>query len=314
MSSLALAPQQMAIYVGFSLFITGVVGGFLVLVVFLSLQTFRQSSCAFYLTIKSIVNILCLFLGLLPFIMSVGFGISWANASVAYCKVRIYHVELGSLISVTCTWLAALDQFLATCSNPRYNRWNTVKVARNVVIAVVIVLALYEMPALIYYDHTQSSITGRVSCSSTNTAFQRFRNVFHGPVMTSSLPSAIMTVFGLLAYRNVRNIAYRAVPLVRRELDKQLTSMVLVEVVYDVIFVPMIMIQTIFNAIVGTPTDLYTVTMTNFIRNLTTLLYYFTFVVCTDIHLCERILNSFRRVHSTYMFVSRNDFVNNLFM
>ena len=110
-SSLTLAAQQMSIYIGFFLFITGVIGGFSVLVVFLSLQTFRQSSCSFYLTIKSIVNILCLFLGLLPFIMSFGFGISWANASVAYCKVRIYYVELGSLISVTCTWLAALDQF-----------------------------------------------------------------------------------------------------------------------------------------------------------------------------------------------------------
>jgi len=36
----------------------------------------------------------------------------------------------------------------------------------------------------------------------------------------------------MLTYRNVKNIAYRTVPLVRRELDKQLTVMVLVQDIF----------------------------------------------------------------------------------
>jgi len=39
-------------------------------------------------------------------------------------------------------------------------------------------------------------------------------------------------MFGLLTYQNVKNIAYRTVPLVRRELDKQLTVMVLVQDIF----------------------------------------------------------------------------------
>jgi hypothetical protein len=42
-----------------------------------------------------------------------------------------------------------------------------------------------------------------------------------------------LALFGLLAYRNVQQIAHRTLPLVRRELDKQLTVMVLMQVVVD---------------------------------------------------------------------------------
>jgi hypothetical protein len=38
-----------------------------------------------------------------------------------------------------------------------------------------------------------------------------------------------------MAYRNVQQIAYRTVPLVRRQLDKQLTVMVLVQVVVNIL-------------------------------------------------------------------------------
>ena len=52
-------------------------------------------------------------------------------------------------------------------------------------------------------------------------------------VLVSGLPVLITALFGLLAYHNVTQLAYRAVPLVRRELDKQLTVMVLVQVVFN---------------------------------------------------------------------------------
>jgi hypothetical protein len=85
-SSLAFVSQQLVIYRGFFIFVAGLIGGPLVRIVFFGLQTFRQSSCAFYLTSMSIVNILHLFTGLLTFIMINGFGINWTNMSLFYCK------------------------------------------------------------------------------------------------------------------------------------------------------------------------------------------------------------------------------------
>ncbi len=92
----------------------------------------------------------------------------------------------------------------------------------------------------------------------------------------------IVILFGILAYRNVQQIAYRAVPLVRRELDKQLTVMVLVEVLCDVIFVTPIIIQTIYSVIIGAPSDPYALMQFRLIVNFTTIWYFFRFVVCIN--------------------------------
>ncbi len=87
-SSLAFAGQQVTIYLGTFTLIAGVVGGFLIIVVFLSLRTFRRSACAFYLTIMSVVNIGQMVTGLLARIMTTGFDIDWSQISPFYCKFR----------------------------------------------------------------------------------------------------------------------------------------------------------------------------------------------------------------------------------
>jgi hypothetical protein len=48
------------------------------------------------------------------------------------------------------------------------------------------------------------------------------------------VPAVIAASFGWMAYRNVQQLAYRTIPLVRRELDKQLTLMVLVQVAANI--------------------------------------------------------------------------------
>jgi hypothetical protein len=48
-SDLAFLTEQIAIYFGIVMFIFGMLGGFLTIIVFVSLKTFRESSCAFYL-------------------------------------------------------------------------------------------------------------------------------------------------------------------------------------------------------------------------------------------------------------------------
>jgi hypothetical protein len=67
--------KQVTIYIGIPIFIAGILGGFLNIITFLSLRTFRESSCAFYLTVMSFVNIGQLIAGLLSRIMINGFNI-----------------------------------------------------------------------------------------------------------------------------------------------------------------------------------------------------------------------------------------------
>jgi len=279
LSSFAFASQQVVIYAGLFIFTAGVIGGPLVLIVFLSLRTFRQSSCAFYLTIMSIVNTLHMFTGLLTYIMLNGFGINWTNMSLFYCKFRPFFVQLCASISFTCMCLAIVDQFLATCSNPRWHQWTNIKIARYIVMGVGIISILHGIPFIKSYNHTISSITGTFSCGITNSIFYKYNYFIFLPVIIGILPVIIIIIFGILGYRNVKQIAYRAVPLVRRELDKQLTVMVLVQGFCDVIFVTPLIIQSVYSLIIGIPSDLDIMIYLNSILNIIFMVYYCHFVV-----------------------------------
>ncbi|CAF1269885.1 unnamed protein product [Rotaria sordida] len=83
--------QRIMTYGGISIFIIDLVGEILNIVVFLSLTTFRETSCAFYLTILSIVNnIGQLITSLLTRIIITEFNINWIRNLLFYCKFRIF--------------------------------------------------------------------------------------------------------------------------------------------------------------------------------------------------------------------------------
>ena len=280
-STLSFISQQVVSYIGLFVFIAGIIGGPLVLLVFLSLNTFRQSSCAFYLTVMSFVNIFNICFGLFPFTMINGFGINWTNMSLFFCKFRQFYIQSLGRISFTCMCLAIIDQFLATCSNPRWHRWNNIKFARYIIIGAVIFWISVDIPFILYSNHIVSSTSGVTSCAITNTIFQKYVNLFYIPIF-NILPLITIALFGILAYRNVQNIAYRTVPLVRRELDKQLTTMVLVHVLYDTILCTPQTIVIIFYAVVRTSANAM---QQNSIQNMTSILAYFHFAVCINLQL-----------------------------
>jgi hypothetical protein len=230
-TSLALTSAQIAIYMGTCILIAGVLGGIFNTIVFLSLNIFRQSSCAHFLTVISIVNIGQLITGLLSRIMITGFNIDWPGKSVFYCKFRLYFFQVCSLTSMTCVCLATVDQYLATCTRPPWQKWINIKVAYRLTAIFVFIWLFYNIPHLIYYNQVVSPDSGEINCIITNSVFQVYQKYGNILITLRILPLCITSIFGILAYRNVQQIAHRTLPLVRRELDKQLTAMVLVQIV-----------------------------------------------------------------------------------
>ena len=154
-------------------------------------------------------------------------------------------------MSMSCMCLATIDQFLAAQSNVRWYRFNNVKLARYIFLGLLLCLVFLLVPYLIYYDQIISASTGKVVCAITNAIFSKYSDYAQSLFVLIIIPMAIMTVFGLLAYRNVQNISYRTIPLVRRELDKQLTSMVLVQVFYNIPVMTPMLIATFYNGVAG---------------------------------------------------------------
>ena len=151
-STANLISHQVTIYLGTPIFIIGVIGGFLNLIVFLSLKTFRQNSCALYLTIMSLVSIGYLITGLLTFLMINGYGINWTILSRSYCIFRQGFVHICILIGFTCLCLATIDQFLATCSSPRWQQLCNIKLARRLCLICMLLWFLYGIAFFTSYD------------------------------------------------------------------------------------------------------------------------------------------------------------------
>lgn len=298
--------HQITTYLGSTVLVVGVFGGILNLIVFLSLRTFRENSCAFYLIFMSLANLIHLLTSLTGHIITYGFGYDWSVTTTFLCKTRTAHVQLWLLTSLTCVCFAIIDQCLSTSFNPRWHRWCNIKLARCAIAATVIFWFFHAIPFVFYSNIVISPLYPNQSmCIITNDIFQTYSSFGFGLVLMGLLPLTIMTVFGLLAYYNIQNLAYRTVPLVRRELDKQLTQMVLIHLIYNFIVLTPYVAANL--ALFYLPND----DLTKCLR-----------IVSIDLHNCYVAVSNnrpcmticirfFSRVLFTYMFVYRNGTVNN---
>ena len=231
-STLATVGQNLTLYLSLITFIGGILGGILTIIVFASLQTFRQSSCAFYLTIISLVNIGQLFVSTTSRILATNLNIDWSLSSLFYCKFRLYFLQVCGLTSMTCCCLATIDQYFATCSRVQWQRWCNIKLAYRLVFITILFWILHHIPYLIFYNHIL--LDNKIICKLTNLIFEQYTTYANLVILGRFIPISITFLFGYLAYRNVQQISYRTVPIVRRQLDQQLTSMVLVQVLVSV--------------------------------------------------------------------------------
>lgn len=278
-SYLTFVTQQIVTYVGMFTATTGLLGGLLNLIVFLSLKTFRENSCAVFLIVMSTVNMGQLFTGQLSRVLITGFGVDWTRSSLAYCKFRAYALQVFGFISLTSLCLATIDQYLSTCARPNWQQIRSIQLSRRLCIATTLFWMIYGIPYFIFYNHSNANDSQTRICVSNNEFFRQFHSYVNNIVLTNGLPEAISVFFCTLAYRNIRQIAYRTVPLVRRELDKQLTNMVLVQVAFSFFAIVPFMIISIpaFSSLFSQNAD--SMAKYNLIANVTACFYYFHFAV-----------------------------------
>lgn len=238
-SSLTSIAQQITVYIGFPLLISGILGTCLNIIVFSSLRTFQKSSCAFYLTILSFADLMELCVGLISRLFITGLNIDRTKDSIILCKLRPVFLYLAALLSSYCLSLATIDQYLATSTRIRWQQWCNTKNAHRCVLICVIILVLEQIPSLFFYQHVTSSTTNQTTCQLNNHDFFLFDRYFTVFTLWYACPLITTILFASLAYRNVQSIAHRVNPLVRRELDKQLTVMVLIHaLIYSITIMP----------------------------------------------------------------------------
>ncbi|CAF0870027.1 unnamed protein product [Adineta steineri] len=226
--SLIYLGQQFTIYGSLVFLLMGVFGNSMNILVFSSVRTYRTNPCSFYFLVGSIFDNLYLLINLTTRLVSTISGVDSTTTSLIWCKIRQFCIVTPSVITLSCSSLATIDQFLVTSKHARLRRCSSIKSAHWIVFIVIIFWCLHGIPCLV-----TSNIVGDDSnkdCTITNATYSVYIPIFIF-LFLCTIPMFIMILFGCLAYRNIQQTTH----LAEQHVDRQLMRMVLTQVVLVVV-------------------------------------------------------------------------------
>lgn len=274
-----LTAQKYTLSVYFVVLIGGLIGNICNIIVFSGLKIFRHNQCAFYLITASIADIFLLII-VLPFrVTDYVFGYDPTRLSLAWCKIRQTIVPAFSLMSFSAICFAAIDQYLSTHYIPWLRRLSSLKLAHCLVCIAIIIWTLHGIPFLIFFEIQPTS-----GCTIYNEGFSRYYSFVHFCVLSGILPIIFSSCSSILAYLNVRRIVRLQVPIVRRRLDRQLTTMVLSKVTFLVVTTSPFVILRIYqlNRYIN-PNNSVQIAIEQLLSTITSSLFYINSAVSSDI-------------------------------
>jgi len=229
--------QSYILYFDYIIFVVGIVGNSLNLLLFTKLKLFRNNRCTFYLIVESLANIVTLIQYFIPQIFQLIYGTDPINLSIIWCKTRTTLTQSCRLFISSVICLEAFDQYLST--HQLYSRQlNTLRHARYLIWINACIWFCQTIPYIIYFE-----ILPGFGCVIINTALLNYYSYVYYIFLNGLIPISISSLFSLLAYRNVRHIIRLRIPMERRRLDHQMTAMIFVRVI---VFVVLLTPYTIF--------------------------------------------------------------------
>ncbi|CAF1144558.1 unnamed protein product [Adineta ricciae] len=217
---------QYSLYAGYLSIVVGVIGNALNILTLTGLKLFRNNRSAFYLAVESTANFFSQFLSIAVNILILLRGDDATGTNLIWCRFRYTVSQTISLITSYTLCFAACDQFLST--NYQFNLRNicTIPLARYLTVIFACIWLTHSIIFVTFFE-----IQPPVGCVILNPIALQYSTYFFYPALVGLLPICIASLFNILAFRNVRRIVRRQLPIARRRLDQQMTAMVLMRVV-----------------------------------------------------------------------------------
>lgn len=208
----------------------GLLGNVLIVLMFTILTVFQRNQCAFYLYMEAMANSLSLIVQTFDRVNQYADGTSFGDFSISWCRARFILDQCSQLIPFSIICLTTFDQILST--NPYYplRRLSTINLARWAVSISILLSVVHSVPGVFAVV-----LFPPIGCTSIDMKAAYYYLYFYYLILVGALPIFISSLFSLIAYRNVRRLVRRQIPVFRRRLDRQLTAMVFSRVIVFIV-------------------------------------------------------------------------------
>ncbi|CAF1468701.1 unnamed protein product [Adineta ricciae] len=222
--------------------ILGMISNLCLITILTNVKVFNKNPSSFYLIVESYSNI-----GLLIIICTSRLLINILNYdlslySIAWCKIRYGLAQFFGLFSLFTICFTTIDQYFSTNHRFYIRRLSTMEYAYAFIVLILCLSSIHGF-LFVIYSEIRPSLFG---CSIYDEVVKKYLSYVYYPLISNALPLFITITFSLLSYRNVRRIIRKQISLIRRQLDQQLTAMVLSRVISLILFGLPYIIETVY--------------------------------------------------------------------
>ena len=239
------------------LLVVGVIGNSLNCLVFLR-KRLRSNPCSIFFVAASFANIIVLIYYLIPTIYSTYNSPALENIDIFYCKIRLYLRNILLVTSRTYLAFACAAYYAQTSRSIRVRQLFQQKRTLKIVFIVPCIWLIIpiHIPIFTYIQNGK--------CQMWLSAAALYHSIYICFV-AAILPTSLMAIFNLLAYKNLQKMLRNIHPnMTHEELlnsqierirlsknDRQLSKMLFIQIIVYMIFTITYPIQTVYNAIIA---------------------------------------------------------------
>ncbi|CAF1211374.1 unnamed protein product [Adineta steineri] len=207
-STLAIVQTKLNLY-GYSVFmVLGTIGNAFIALLF---NKQHQNACAIYLKYSAILNAIYLIYFEVIELIPVDYTDGTVKA-IILCKIITYIPNFLGQITKTLVIMACIDRYLITSDRVSFRAFSTPKRAKFILIFTSIFWLIFASHVLIM----QTIINGQ--CVRPGIYLPIY--TFYAILFIATGPTIILSIFGYLAYRNMRKMQVRIQPIVNHTMDQ----------------------------------------------------------------------------------------------
>ncbi|CAF1075161.1 unnamed protein product [Rotaria sordida] len=184
----------------------GLIGHIINIIIF-TRPNLISNSCCNYCLASSCVSIIQILFGQLFRMLKAGYHIP--IPSLWWCRIRTFFLYSTSLASIILITLASADRYVSSCSQVKYRQWANIKVARRLILIVLIISAVCRSHILSFFviDEDEEDECWAPGTTDYRLIFDIVFLITHGLIFP-----VLLGTFGFLTIYNIRQ---------RRQSDQQ---------------------------------------------------------------------------------------------